>query len=172
VLSIPRIENPLYDSTGEMATNNQHGKIWFLAGTTEHIEGSAGRQCTIPKPSAILVPLFNVIVVMDENINTNLKLQKIANKTISSISDLTTRVDNIQLADLKPFRIQSMPFNVLVKENNFLSLSEGMHTAISDGYWMMLSEINTGKHIVRFAGRSNLRGHEFAQDVTYHINVT
>src|SRR4051812_21267521 len=55
-LAQPAATNPLLDATGARCANDQHGRVWFLAGTTG---GDANRTCTVPRGTAILIPVLN-----------------------------------------------------------------------------------------------------------------
>ena len=53
-LSLPKDQNPITDPTGENASHNQRGPVWFLAGT---FGGVAERTCDIPAGKAIFFPI-------------------------------------------------------------------------------------------------------------------
>jgi hypothetical protein len=51
-------ENPLFDTTGELAANGQTGDVWFLCGVFIG-NGSAERTITVPQGKALFFPIMN-----------------------------------------------------------------------------------------------------------------
>jgi hypothetical protein len=56
--SIPYPINPIYDTTGADCAVSQHGRVWFLAGTSGF---DATRSCTIPAGKMIFFPIINYL---------------------------------------------------------------------------------------------------------------
>ena len=89
--SIPKDTHPAYDDSGKYCTVNQNGPVWFFPGTYGK---PVIRECTIPSGKAILFPILNSECSVAEFPNL---------KTI-----------------LEEYRIQSLPFNFTLPENNIL----------------------------------------------------
>ena len=50
------------------------------------------------------------------------------------------------LTDLRPYRILSPLFDVRLGENNILEVKQQNTQMISDGYWVFLKPLTTGRH--------------------------
>jgi hypothetical protein len=55
--SIPAVDNPILDQTGDDCGQSQSGSVWFLAGTAG---GSVARSCTVLVGKAILFPIITI----------------------------------------------------------------------------------------------------------------
>ena len=57
--SLPVSVNPLFDTTGALASNGQSGPVFFLAGVIS-VSGIAERTITVPAGKALFFPILNV----------------------------------------------------------------------------------------------------------------
>lgn len=152
LLSCPNPVNPAADTDGANSSMNQHGPVWFLAGTFgEKIVRY--RKSTIPYDRSILFPVINYEVNFLEKpeINTENELVTNAVEDQNDIIKVTAQVDH-QL--LTVCRVQSDPklFIVDLPPENCLGLPSTRIEIASDGYWVFLKPLSTGLHKIFFHG--------------------
>ena len=190
-LSIPADRNPLFDQTGANAAQGQSGSVWFLAGVFG-ASGTAERTITVPKATALFLPLFNTVYLGFPCDSRNLpgcaddQALEAANdvaKLVSFISGsmdgaaLSCVIDGRPLRNLESYREQSSEwFQVTMPEGNvFQALGYSFVTAgpydpcVDTGYYLMLAPLSPGSHTIRFTSRS--ADHSFGMDITYHLMV-
>jgi hypothetical protein len=150
--SVPRAVNPIYDDTGQFAHVNQHGPVWFLAGTFGENK-IVRRTCTIPYGKAILFPIINYEINKIEKPGLRTKSDLI-NDVIEDINDIVKK-DVIIDGELLPvYRIQADPptFVLRIVEGLDADLPGGAIEAAADGYWIFLKPLSVGKHNIYFHG--------------------
>jgi hypothetical protein len=173
-LSIPKLSSPLVDSTGKNCDQKQSGPVWFLAGTTG---GTAERTCTIPHGKAILFPGFNVECSFAENpdVKTDSGLSACAKSQLDIARNVVASIDGQNLQDLRPYRVQSLPFNVTFANNNIFGVPAGNSRSVSDGYWIMVMPLTSGVHTIHYGGMAvdftTTSTVNFATAVTYHLII-
>jgi len=180
VLSIPADRNPLTDTTGEFAGENQHGPVWFVAGT---FGNSAERSFQVPAGKALFVPVFNWIfgagafdcdpsnpgvpcVVCD--------LEKLAaaNTEIADIVEAT--IDGVPVQNIRRYQASSGgPFAVIYPENSVTGLPAGRYYPnLANGYWLMLKPLPPGNHeIVVHARYPGLTYDPYEFTVIHHVEI-
>lgn len=174
VISIPAQDNPLKDNTGAKCSINQHGPVWFLAGTTG---GSADRQCTILAGKAILFPILNAECSYSGNplSKTESELHKQCKSSIDKVTSLDASIDGKNLQGLDKYRIQSPLFNITFPKDNTFGEPAGPTQAVSDGMWILMQPLSAGKHTIHFRGTivdfTTTSVVNFATEVTYHLAV-
>ena len=91
------------------------------------------------------------------------------------MSELHVRLNNIPLQDLFPFRATSRSLQTMTMpaEDNLLGVDGGGDfNAVSDGYWVMLRPLRSGRHTLNFGGRvGDPARPDFELDITYEITV-
>jgi pterin-4a-carbinolamine dehydratase len=151
--SIPINENPAYDDYGVNCNNSQFGPVWFFSGTFNH---SANRSCLIPDNVGILFPILNSECSYIEYplIKNEDGLINCAKSIQNHVDFLNATLDDQPLLKLDEYRIQSPLFNFSLPSNNILNLTGGetSSSAISDGNWVFLKPLTTGKHTITFEG--------------------
>lgn len=150
--SIPKDIHPAYDDSGKYCTVNQNGRVWFFPGTYGK---PVIRECTIPYGKAILFPILNSECSVAEfpNLKTIQELRICANAFQDQVTQLQAIVDGIAIPNLEKYRIQSLPFNFTLPENNILGLPANTSTqAVADGNWVFLKPLSQGKHEIIFKG--------------------
>lgn len=174
-LSIPMKSNPQNDPTGENCGINQHGPVWFLAGTTG---GFVKRDCIIPSDKAILFPIINSECSFAEspNLKTPEDLRQCARSEIDTVTNLFTSIDKVELKDLKKYRITSPPFDINFPEDNIYGVSSGPTKGVSDGYWVFLNPLSHGEHEIYFKGSAGdyiaTSSQNFVTETKYNMTVT
>ncbi len=160
------------------------GHVWFLAGTTG---GSATRSCTVPSGTTILFPIINAewsaaeaqlnadtcFVPATPSGHDEPALRACAIAAIDLVTVVKADVDGVPLQDLNPpsklYRVQSPLFTFTAVPGNLFGVPAGPSQSVSDGYWIMLTPLSTGTHIVHFHGE--LPSLQFTTDATYTLTV-
>jgi hypothetical protein len=180
VMSIPADRNPLTDTTGEFAGENQDGPVWFVAGT---FGGSAERSFTVPAGKAIFLPVFNWIfgagvfecdptvpgVPCDVPV-----LQALAAANTEAAEVLEVSIDGVPLENPRRYRASSPgPFAIQYPDNSVVGVPAGAYfPQVTDGYWLMLAPLAKGTHEIRVHVRAP--GTIFGlieYDVIHHIDI-
>jgi len=157
--SIPKEDSPALDRTGKFCDRSQHHpNVWFLAGT---LGGSATRKCNIPSEKAILFPIITSAFsyAVDPYLRTEEELTKTTKEDIDKVSKLKLKLNDTIFDDIRKFRIRSDPFDDVIN---------GQPTrAVSDGYWIFLKPLHSGKLKIYFVGENV----DFFNEVTYYISI-
>jgi hypothetical protein len=174
VIAIPQNVNPNNDATGKnCAINQKDTNVWYLAPT---FGGAAERTCTIPRERSILFPLLAGECNYLENpeLTTESQLHSCAMQA----NDVGSRsmeviVDGVKLKNLENYRAQSA-FDISFPPNNIFSVKPGINTKVSsDGFWVFLKPLSTGKHELEFSA-SQINPSEVSNyntHVKYHLIV-
>ncbi len=179
-LQFPYLSDPITDDTGEDGDQGQQGPVWFLAGT---YGSSVDRTLTVPVGKALFFPLFNSLMFFPLDVPTEPEARALANGQADSVDILECSVDGRQLKDLSQYRAESpsggytqaLPEGSIQTDPDFwlafgydFAYPPGETGAVTDGYWIMLSPLSVGEHLIHF--RSGITGW-FETEVTYHITV-
>jgi hypothetical protein len=173
VLSIPAAVNPNLDSSGVQCAQGQTDDVWFLAG---NFGGTVARACTIPAGKPIFLPLINTVSFKPNGNETLLTLRGLAAGFIDTVdvSQLTFTIDGQAVVrDLSKFRVRSPSFTVLAPSGGILppgqlTLPGNSDSIVSDGYWMLLNPLPTGRHTIKWHAQTNSG---FVVDVTYNLII-
>lgn len=166
--SVPADQNPLLDTKGENADEEQRGPVWFLAG---NFGGTTVRRVTVPEGKALFFPILNQPWV------------QYPTDPVLSIPDLRAflrpgmdnailhcEIDGRPVQDLAGYRVESTVFTTTVPEGNLLGMPAGDYEpCVDNGYYLMLRPLKPGRHTIRFTAAN--ADQSFSLDVTYHINV-
>jgi hypothetical protein len=171
LLSISRNHNPGLDQTGENFNVNQvDPNVLFLAGV---LAGSAPveRTITIHPGKAVLFPIINFITSYAEepSLKSEQELLLCAKSNIDDIAKKEASINGINFTDLEKYRVQSKAFTITFPEDNIYGLEPGPTIGASDGYWIFLKPLETGKYDIRTAG-SCLSG-RITINVILHLEV-
>ena len=170
--SFPAANNPIFESSGAVnCARGQTGNVWFLAGASE---AAVTRSCTIPQGKSLFLPLINAASYDPFPEETTISLrQQIGELFIDLVTDLDCKLDGKPCAkDLFAFRAQSPIFEAIVPPGGI----EGndarrfIDPMVADGYWLLLSPLRPGHHVLKFGGESTGFG-GFSTSVTYHLTV-
>jgi hypothetical protein len=152
-LSLPKGQNPITDITGENASYNQRGPVWFLAGT---FGGLAERTCDIPAGKSIMFPVINGECSYAEypDLRTESELRSCAVSSNEGVTELMVTIDGqaIDESQLRSYRVESPLFNLTLPENNIFGLPDSTTQAVSDGFWVFLSPLEPGQHEIHYRG--------------------
>jgi hypothetical protein len=173
LLSIPADKNPITDTTGKLCRQNQNASlpVFFLAFSTG---GGAARTCDVPAGKAILIPVNVVECSFAElNVKTEEELHTCATEDESSNPQLFLSVDGREFKDLQKYRAHSRAFDIGLPDNSVIQES-GPTRAVSDGYWIILEPLSTGKHDIHFKaslGDPTTGILTYSDDLRYTINI-
>lgn len=192
VEAIPYSINPMYDDTGRYCGVNQHGPVWFLAGTTGT---EATRACTIPAGKMIFFPIINYNSDYPcpvpgfqpgpgQSLEQFLTIGYSGNVGVRQYVDHVTAVsaslDGVQVQDLllppeaSPYRTTSPMF--FFKADPSLAVGDPClpkaFAGVSDGYWVMLKPLPRGRHTLMFSGTTKWPGGDpWTVSVTYYLTI-
>jgi len=170
LLSIPAAVNPNLDTTGANCAQGQEDDVWFLAGT---FGGTVTRTCTIPAGKPIFFPLINNLVFKPLGQETLLDLRHQAAGLIDDVTVLQATIDGVAVQNLSGFRVRAPSFTVIAPPKGLvppgqLSVPGNTDPIVSDGYWLLLSPLPVGPHVIHFHAETS---GGFALDVTYQLTI-
>lgn len=172
LLSIPASVNPLFDNTGQHCAQGQYDDVWFLAGS---FFGSppVTRACTIPAGKPVFFPLINTVVFKPFGYETLLDLRRAAADIVDTVSTLRATIDGVAIGNLTSFRVRSPSFTVIAPSDGvlppgFTKVPGNSDALVSDGYWLLLSPLKPGKHVLTFHAETNAGD---KVDVTFNLTV-
>jgi hypothetical protein len=193
-ISQPVSSNPLLDSTGENAANNQSGSVWFIGGNLTYTEPEPGhyvgivtREIAVPPDKALFFPILNTL--MDEvGIEPPVSVQELrvrAAGTIDPVTNMSCTIDGMAIDNLTnvlttPYRVQSpvlkywLPPTNNIYQDAGLDISGWQYPAVGDGIYVMLRPLPLGKHTIHFFGETmGPAGTPITTlDITYNITVS
>ena len=171
IFSIPEINHPSLDLTGEKCAIGQEGPVWFL---TQTFGGPAERTCTIPAGKAVLIPIItgecDYLNTPDVTSESGLLGCAIEGNE-GAVMEFT--IDGRRLQNLENYRVHSQIFDLTITPNNPFRSTPGTTKAIVDGFYVFLEPLSPGKHDIHFTGTIvDVTGpYSYATDVTYHLTV-
>lgn len=171
-LSIPLDHNPLTDTTGEFCAEGQSGDVWFIGGiiSTQPSPIQVTRTCTIPAGKVLFFPIINAECSQIEgNGNTEHELRACAKNMIDNVTIKEVTIDGREIDVKNKYRARSDLFVFTLPKNNILGLSAGSSKAVSDGYWIMLTPLPKGQHVIYIHGGAEV--YNFETKVTYYITA-
>jgi hypothetical protein len=169
ILSIPKEKNPAFDNTGKHADEGQcDPKVMFLSGT---FGGPVTRRCKVPSGKSILMPIINYeCSFADEpSISSAAALELKCKDEIDDIKNLSFSIDQMNLTDFTPYRVQSPLFEIHLEENNILDVEKQTTKMISDGYWAFLRPLKIGQH--RLTSFGSCQSGKIMIAITYDLCV-
>jgi hypothetical protein len=150
----------------------QNGTVWFLVGSAGKVE----RNCTIPSDKPILIPMINTECSYSESPNLKTK-QDLTKCALDAQNSATFRasVDNRDIVNPEKYRITTNIFNVTYADDPVFPTNSKVSEAVSDGWWLFLEPMSTGKHDIRVVasqiGALTEPDPTSLIDVTYHITI-
>lgn len=181
-LAIPASINPILDPTGAFGGVNQHGPVFFLAGTAGAYPTT--RSITVPYGKFIFFPLINFISDWPcpgpdfcAGIPLEKCLQDIAAFYMDHVTELECTVDGVPLRALHRYRATSGLFTFTGDPSMTVfdsCITGSPQPAISDGFWLMLTPLSPGGHTINFRAKIVVPGpdgFEFETGVNYTIVV-
>lgn len=154
LLSIPKQSNPALDASGELfnlETQNGNNHVIFLPG---NLGGCSVRTYTLPSGRAFLIPIINFTTSYSEepDLKNELDLLNRANRDIDDIVEKFAEVNGQPIYNIEEYRVRTPPFETFLISNNIFNVTPGQTTAVSDGYWIFLRPLSTGKYEIHTIG--------------------
>ena len=149
-------ESPIGDRSGALGQAGQRGEVWFLAGTygSHRVE----RTCRVPAGRHLFFPLMNYVVLRNPaNPASCEQLKRTARAMTDEPSFLLLEIDGQLHENLVVHR--QAPAGCFQVTSSVL--------AAADGYYVMLSPLAKGRHVINFGGMLP----RLAQAVTYTLDV-
>jgi len=180
VLSIPASDNPLNDTSGVNCGRAQSaGPVFFLTGS--FVGAVTRNQCAVPAGKVLFFPIISGECSTLEGSpffgSNAAQLHTCAGGLGDGIdiATLKVEVDGKEVHAVPRFRAQSPVFGFTLPDTNVLDVNTSKKghsgSSASDGFWVMLKPLKSGKHTIHFEGAC-LAGspcNGFTQDVTYNI---
>ena len=171
--------SPLLDTTGASAGVRQSGDVYFISGLLGYSNGSytANRTFTVPAGKSLFFPVLNGVA---DNIDvvppvSEAQLREWATGFAQGATGLFATVDGQSVTGITSYRQKSPSSAVVLPASNvFQPLSPGyqdgvvIEDQVSDGYWIMVSPLPPGDHIIAFGGKNEAG---FSLAVTNRIKV-
>jgi hypothetical protein len=152
--------DPFTDPTGEYASVNQSGAVFFLAGSPG---GSRSRSFTIPSNTYVLMPLLvgevsQLEIGFDK---TEADVTQAAKNQADLIDSLHATFDGtaIDQGTLFTHREVSPAFGFFAVAGNLVNVPAGASgIAVADGYFLMLDPLSAGTHLLNYGAGLSLYG--------------
>jgi len=181
VYSIPASNHPAFqDGDIDLSQYQPAGPVWFLIGSFSATPVSSGvlatahRTATVPRGKALFFPIIDAEASTAEgNGSTEAELTAAAESFIEPTSDLTCEIDGHPVQDVACFHFISPIFTWgPLPADNLLGLPAGTSSpSVSDGYFLMMAPLSTGRHTVHFTGTAGISPNAFTLDITYDLTV-
>ncbi len=151
--------------------------VFFLF--TPYVEEKvADRTCDIPQGKAILIPIVSGEMdtgdpTLRENSTKGLEDTATSGNDNAVIS-VTLDGSKLDFDQDQKYRILTKPFEINLPQHNIWEEKEkpGKYTGVAEGYFLLLKPLTTGNHTLYYeAGTGEPNPNQYAQSVTYHLNV-
>jgi hypothetical protein len=159
--------NVFTDTTGALATQNQSGPVFFVAGTQGT---SVTRTFDVPGDKFLLFPLINFVVANGPDpgfADTQAEAKALIDVGVPA-SNVFASIDGADVPNLASHREASpvnFTYTALAGSGTF---TPGTFTdANSDGYWVMVDPLGSGTHTLRFGGTTNVID---GPDPSFHLD--
>lgn len=181
----PFSTGPVTDPTGASCGLDQHGPVFYLAGTTG---GPATRECDIPRNKALFFPLINSwLIPYAEEVDEPGEMEELIafaeeyfpyNR--ATTCTLTLRLDGEEVLADTAERDEELwtdvydPFPIFLDDDNYYSPDPGGEypAALTAGHFALFKPLSRGHHTLELGG-VRCDGEEilFETAVTYDLNV-
>lgn len=180
LLGIAKDDNPALDDTGKnTAVEQNNPNTWFLAGTFVGAK-VPHRICRLPAGKAILFPTINYQAnfLEDPIFPGESELKKHVYHDINDIAYNLAVLDGVNMPiyrvgsdpTLFPVRIaKGIPHGTNGNDEPILSVDDGLTNAVSDGYWVFLKPLPSGRHDLHLAGACT--GGKRRTEAYYHLTI-
>jgi len=164
--------HPFNDTTGDAVSVGQSGKVWFVASAF----GTNDRHYTVPRGTALFVAQT---VTECSNLEgdpfhgeTAAEQSACAKVWGDYMTDVFFEIDGVPIEDMSIHRVQSPQFSFTAPEDNILFVGAGEGTSVSDGYWVFVTPLSVGEHVLHYGGTfADTPFGTFGSDVTDHVTV-
>ncbi len=164
--SMPGYQSPARDMTGEHCDVNQSGNIWFLAGS--YSQNKITRKCSVTADKYIAFPIINWLSYPGKNKQADCEtIKNNVKKIVDQIGHVFFVIDGEPVENLKSHREPANECFALYPDSGFNEFIGRTTPAASDGYWIVLKPLPTGKHSLHFGGNPS----GFSQNIEYILTV-
>jgi hypothetical protein len=173
----PTDANPAADPTGAFANNNNDGPVFFIAGTNG---GPATRRFEVPEDTPLLIPMLNFFDTLDPK---GLERQLIRDFR-HGVTDVFAEIDGQAVAHPRSYFLKTDFFSLGPVTSGRvigdLALAAGvpegtdLSPTLGAGYWLMIDDLDPGKHTLHFGGSidsANPVIGQFSTETTVHLRV-
>jgi hypothetical protein len=158
--------------TGADAGVDNNGPVFFIAGTFSTSGGasSANRSFDVPAGKPLLIPMLNESDTLDPKSTEN----KIMQNFQHSVTSLFATIDGTSITNPQSDLVRTSFFSMGETQAGSLIAWLGapvgaeLYPTKSSGYWLMVSGLEPGEHILSFGGGLSTG---FSTAVTDHITV-
>jgi hypothetical protein len=181
----PFSTGPVADTTGASCGFDQHGPVFFLAGTTG---GHAVRDCEIPRHKVLYFPLINRwMIPPDELADEPAEMAEYLEFAHSYFPErreltcsLTLTLDGEEVLADTAERDEELyteiydPFSVFLDPDNYYGDGVGgpYSYALTSGHYALLKPLSRGRHTLELGGMiCNGEEIEFETSVLYNLDV-
>lgn len=171
--SMRQSESPVSDLTGEHCGVNQAGAVWFLAGG--YGTSKINRSCTVPEGQHIFFPVINVLEYTPPGSEGSCDVVRTrAAENNGQYVYVKVRLDGSEVTDAERFRLASSDcFDPLMRVPKAID-PPSFAPAATDGYWIMLRPLPTGRHTLEFRAFYTNSGAglgDMVQNITYDLTI-
>jgi hypothetical protein len=175
VMPIPISRNPMLDTTGSFAAENQpEGEVFFVAVVLGLSPDPVTRHFEVPEGKHLFFP---VLMYEADNVDTSppLSVEGLREQSagiVNDIGELHVSIDGVAVPDPFAHRAISPVFSVHYTDPDNLHafafnhpVSGEIDPIVSDGYWFMVEPLPPGPHVLKFGGA-------FRSPLFYPVNIT
>jgi hypothetical protein len=157
LLSVPKSNNPAFDSTGRDANVGQSDpNVFFLCQTYERVKSIPDRSIHVHASKSVFMPIINWISILHIDGETDQELASIAKQRMDVVANLEIVINGTKInKGLEKYRAQSPFFYVVLPEDNIIEASPGTKRCISDGYWVFLTSLERYTRLSSFGSCSS-----------------
>ena len=146
LVSMPVDVNPGDDTTGDRCGYGQSGPVFFVIGSG----GGGDRTCVVAEGTAIYVVVATVECSTVEAPpffgRTEDELRACATADMDLVTDVSARVNGVDVANLDTYRTASPLFTLTFPDNNIFGVEPGVAHAVSEGYSFVIAPPPPGRY--------------------------
>ncbi len=146
LVSMPVDVNPGDDTTGDRCGYGQSGPVFFVIGSG----GGGNRTCVVAESTAIYVVVATVECSTVEARpffgRTEDELRACATADMDLVSDVSARVNGVDVANLDTYRTASPLFTLTFPDNNIFGVEPGVAHAVSEGFSFVIAPPPPGRY--------------------------
>jgi hypothetical protein len=153
LVSMPVDINPGDDTTGDRCGHGQSGPVFFVIGS-----GNGGeRTCVVAEGTAIFVVVATVECSTVEPPpffgRTEEELRACVTADMDTVTDVSARVNGVDVANLDTYRTASPLFTLTFPDNNIFGAESGVAHAVSEGYSFVIAPPSPGRYEISWLVR-------------------